>query len=135
MMRIWEVSYNVECDSTSRLKCRNNFDDPYSLLKRQRTKIISQKKCPIVLCIHNVRYKVLVASVVLSPTVQAACDHMKSWFGATPEGDWVSMGVFSDGSYGTPEGVMFSFPVTTNAGTWAIVQVSHSVCTFSCLVQ
>merc|ERR1711879_832160 len=43
---------------------------------------------------------------------KAASDHMKSWFGSTPADDWVSMGVFSDGSYGTAEGVMFSFPVT-----------------------
>jgi len=53
---------------------------------------------------------------------KAASDHMKSWFSGTPADDWVSMGVFSDGSYGTPEGVMFSFPITTNAGQWSIVQ-------------
>jgi len=53
---------------------------------------------------------------------KAACDHMKSWFGSTPADDWVSMGVFSDGSYGTPEGVMFSFPVTTTDGSWSIVK-------------
>ena len=53
---------------------------------------------------------------------KAACDHMKSWFSSTPADDWVSMGVFSDGSYGTPEGVMFSFPVNIKDGKWAIVQ-------------
>jgi len=53
---------------------------------------------------------------------KAASDHMKSWFSCTPADDWVSMGVFSDGSYGTPEGVMFSFPVTIEAGKWSIVQ-------------
>jgi len=53
---------------------------------------------------------------------KAASDHMKSWFSSTPADDWVSMGVFSDGSYGTPEGVMFSFPVTITDGKWAIVQ-------------
>jgi len=53
---------------------------------------------------------------------KAASDHMKSWFSGTPADDWVSMGVFSDGSYGTPEGVMFSFPITTNGGQWSIVQ-------------
>lgn len=53
---------------------------------------------------------------------KAASDHMKSWFGSTPADDWVSMGVFSDGSYGTPEGVMFSFPVTISNGKWSIVQ-------------
>merc|ERR1712002_186001 len=53
---------------------------------------------------------------------KAASDHMKSWFGSTPGDDWVSMGVFSDGSYSTPEGVMFSFPVTISNGKWSIVQ-------------
>jgi len=51
---------------------------------------------------------------------KAASDHMKDWFqGAT---DFVSMGVFSDGSYGTPKDVMFSFPVTIQGGKWSIVQ-------------
>lgn len=53
---------------------------------------------------------------------KAASDHMKSWFGSTPAEDWVSMGVFSDGSYDTPEGVMFSFPITIKDGKWTIVQ-------------
>lgn len=53
---------------------------------------------------------------------KAASDHMKSWFGSTAADDWVSMGVFSDGSYGTAEGVMFSFPVTVLNGKWSIVQ-------------
>ena len=48
---------------------------------------------------------------------------MKSLFSSTPEDDWVSMGVFSDGSYGTPVGVMFSFPITVKDGAWSIVQV------------
>jgi len=53
---------------------------------------------------------------------KAASDHMKSWFSSTPADDWVSMGVFSDGSYNTPEGVMFSFPITIKDGKWSIVQ-------------
>jgi len=53
---------------------------------------------------------------------KAASDHMKSIFQGTPEGEFVSMGVFSDGSYGTPEGVMFSFPITIKDGKWSIVQ-------------
>ena len=40
----------------------------------------------------------------------------------TPEGDWVSMAIPSDGSYGTPEGLISSFPCTTAAGEWSIVQ-------------
>lgn len=51
---------------------------------------------------------------------KAASDHMKDWFQGTSE--CVSMGVFSDGSYGTPKDVMFSFPVTTQGGKWNIVQ-------------
>ena len=47
---------------------------------------------------------------------------MKSWFSSTPDNDWVSMGVFSDGSYDTPVGVMFSFPITIKDGKWSIVQ-------------
>jgi len=53
---------------------------------------------------------------------KAACDHMKSWFSCTEEDNWVSMGVFSDGSYDTPVGVMFSFPVQIKDGKWSIVQ-------------
>ena len=42
----------------------------------------------------------------------AAIDHVRSWVLGTPEGDWVSMGVVSDGSYGVPEGIISSFPCT-----------------------
>ncbi|MCU1499205.1 MAG: malate dehydrogenase [Acidimicrobiales bacterium] len=52
----------------------------------------------------------------------AACDHMRDWIAGTPEGDWVSMAVPSDGSYGVPEGLISSFPVTTSGGEWSIVQ-------------
>lgn len=55
---------------------------------------------------------------------KAACDHVKSWWNGTSDGEFVSMGVFSDGSYGTPEGVMFSFPIQIDgqSKTWKIVQ-------------
>ena len=52
----------------------------------------------------------------------AAIDHVRDWMGETPEGDWVSMAVPSDGSYGVPEGVLSGFPVTTAAGGFTIVQ-------------
>lgn len=52
----------------------------------------------------------------------AAMDHIKSWCSGTPENDWVSMAIPSDGSYGIPEGVIYSFPVTIKAGEYAIVQ-------------
>jgi malate dehydrogenase len=52
----------------------------------------------------------------------AALDHMRDWMRGTPAGDWVSMGIPSDGSYGIPEGVIYSYPVTCKAGEYAIVQ-------------
>nr|CAH7767915.1 unnamed protein product [Callosobruchus chinensis] len=53
---------------------------------------------------------------------KAACDHMRDWFLGTASGKFVSMGVISDGSYGSPKDVIFSFPVTTRDGKWQIVQ-------------
>jgi malate dehydrogenase len=52
----------------------------------------------------------------------AAIDHMRDWVKGTPDGDWVSMAVPSDGSYGVPEGLISSFPCTTKDGRWEIVQ-------------
>jgi len=52
----------------------------------------------------------------------AAIDHMRDWVHDTPEGDWVSMGVPSDGSYGVPEGLISSFPCVVRDGEWQIVQ-------------
>lgn len=52
----------------------------------------------------------------------AALDHVHDWMLGTPEGDWVSMGIPSDGSYGIPEGVIYSYPVTCKAGEYSIVQ-------------
>ena len=46
---------------------------------------------------------------------------MRDWIRGTPEGEIVSMGVPSDGSYGIQEGVIYSFPVTTSNGTYKIV--------------
>ncbi len=51
-----------------------------------------------------------------------AVDHMRDWVLGTADGDWVSMGVPSDGSYGIPEGLMYSFPVTCKNGDYSIVQ-------------
>ncbi|KAL9262519.1 Malate dehydrogenase-like protein [Drosera capensis] len=52
----------------------------------------------------------------------SACDHIRDWVLGTPEGTWVSMGVYSDGSYNVPAGVIYSFPVTCKNGEWTIVQ-------------
>jgi len=52
----------------------------------------------------------------------ATIDHARDWLRGSPEGDWVSMAVRSDGSYGVEEGIMSSFPVTTRDGSYEIVQ-------------
>jgi malate dehydrogenase len=52
----------------------------------------------------------------------AAIDHVRDWTFGTPGGDWVSMAIPSDGSYGVEEGIISSFPVTTSAGTYEVVQ-------------
>lgn len=52
----------------------------------------------------------------------AAIDHVYTWVNGTAAGDWTSMGIPSDGSYGVPEGIISSFPVTTENGTYEIVQ-------------
>ncbi|GBG37569.1 malate dehydrogenase [Mycobacterium montefiorense] len=58
------------------------------------------------------------AASAASATVDAA----RSWLLGSPKDDWVSMAVLSDGSYGVPEGIVSSFPVTTKDGNWSIVQ-------------
>ncbi len=52
----------------------------------------------------------------------AAIDHMRSWALGTADGDWVSMGIPSDGSYGIPDGIIYSYPVTCRDGRYQIVQ-------------
>ncbi len=58
------------------------------------------------------------AASAASATIDAARD----WLHGSPEGDWVSMAVVSDGSYDVPEGIVYSYPVTTKDGEWEIVQ-------------
>ena len=52
----------------------------------------------------------------------AAIDHIRDWFRGSTQGDWVSMGIPSDGSYGIPEGVIYSYPVVCRGGHYDIVQ-------------
>lgn len=52
----------------------------------------------------------------------AAIFHMRDWALGSPEGDWVSMGVYSDGSYGIEKGLIYSFPCVCKNGDWEIVQ-------------
>jgi malate dehydrogenase len=52
----------------------------------------------------------------------ATVAHARDWMRGSADGDWLSMSVPSDGSYGVPEGLISSFPVTTKDGSWEIVQ-------------
>jgi malate dehydrogenase len=52
----------------------------------------------------------------------AAIDHVFDWVNGTAEGDWTSAAIMSDGSYGVPEGIISSFPVTAEGGDWKVVQ-------------
>ena len=52
----------------------------------------------------------------------SAIDHIHDWVLGTPEGDWTSMSIPSDGSYGVPDGIISSFPVTCSGGEYSIVQ-------------
>jgi malate dehydrogenase len=52
----------------------------------------------------------------------AAIDHVRNWISGSRDGDWVTMGVPSDGSYGVPEGVIFGYPVTCRGGQYQLVK-------------
>ena len=52
----------------------------------------------------------------------AAIDHVRDWVGGTRDGDWLTMGVPSDGSYDIPEGVIYGYPVTTKGGEYQVVK-------------
>ena len=52
----------------------------------------------------------------------AAIDHVRDWALGTADGDWVSMGIPSDGSYGIKPGVIYGYPVTVKGGKFSIVQ-------------
>ncbi|KAI8545426.1 hypothetical protein RHMOL_Rhmol07G0038500 [Rhododendron molle] len=69
----------------------------------------------------DVILKVRKLSSALS-AASAACDHIRDWLLGTSKGTWVSMGVFSDGSYGIQPGLFYSFPVTCQNGKWSIAQ-------------
>jgi malate dehydrogenase len=52
----------------------------------------------------------------------AAIDHIRDWISGSRDGDWITMGVPSDGSYGVPEGVIYGYPVTTRNGSYQVVK-------------
>lgn len=66
----------------------------------------------------------VIAARKLSSAMSAAkaiCDHVRDWWFGTKEGEWVSMGVCSDGSYGIPEGIFYSYPLKITNKTYEIV--------------
>lgn len=58
----------------------------------------------------------------VASAANAAIDHVHDWVHGTPDGDWTSAGIPSDGSYGVPEGLISSFPAVSKDGAWQIVQ-------------
>ncbi|MEZ4711110.1 MAG: malate dehydrogenase [Caldilineaceae bacterium] len=52
----------------------------------------------------------------------AAINHVQTWYNGTPAGDWISMGIPSTGAYGSPAGVIFSYPVTVQNGEYTVVE-------------
>ena len=53
---------------------------------------------------------------------QAILDHLRDWYAGTPAGDWTSVGLYSHGEYGVPEGLFFGFPVTSGGSDWSVVE-------------
>jgi len=67
----------------------------------------------------------IIAARKLSSAMSAAkaiCDHVRDWWFGTPDHDWTSMGVVSDGSYGIEKGLVYSFPVRCKDKKWSIIQ-------------
>ena len=60
--------------------------------------------------------------LVAASAANAAIAHVRNWIGGTPEGDWVSMGLPADGSYGIAEGVMYGYPAVCRNGRYEIVK-------------
>ncbi|KAK1267069.1 Malate dehydrogenase, cytoplasmic [Acorus gramineus] len=87
-------------------------------LKGEFIKIVQQRGAAII--------KARKLSSALS-AASSACDHIRDWVLGTPEGTWVSMGVYSDGSYNVPAGLIYSFPVTCRNGEWTIVQATYMI--------
>jgi malate dehydrogenase len=52
----------------------------------------------------------------------AAIDHVRDWISGSRDGDWVTMGIAADGSYGIPEGVIYGYPVTCRGGSYQVVK-------------
>jgi len=86
-------------------------DDAY--LDGEFIKVVQQRGAAII--------KARKLSSALS-AASSACDHIRDWVLGTPKGSYVSMGVYSDGSYNVPPGIIYSYPVTCAKGDWTIVQ-------------
>jgi malate dehydrogenase len=86
-------------------------DDAY--LDGEFIKVVQQRGAAII--------KARKLSSALS-AASSACDHIRDWVLGTPKGTFVSMGVYSDGSYNVPAGIIYSYPVTCANGEWTIVQ-------------
>lgn len=75
------------------------------LIQKRAMEVVQQRKKPTIMS-----------------AAQAISDHLRDWYFGTAEGDWVSMGVISDGSYGITEGLVFSVPVRCKDFEYEIVK-------------
>lgn len=100
--------FHAQCDGTPVTKL---LDDAW--LKEQFLPTVSKRGKAII----NARGKSSAASAA-----SAAIDHMATWFKGTSEGEWASMAIPSQGQYGVPEGLIFSFPVTVKDGEYTVVE-------------
>lgn len=91
----------------------NNVDVPAEWLEKEFIPTVQQRGAAII--------KARGASSAAS-AASSAIDHMRDWALGTKDGDWVSMAIPSDGSYGIAEGLIYSFPVTCVNGNYRIVQ-------------
>lgn len=108
-------------DLSTVLLHKENKDVPALSLLTNEEKWVKEEFIPTV---QN-RGTVVMEARGLSSAMSAAAaiaDHLSSWILGTKPGESVSMGVWSDGSYGAPKDVIFSFPVSCNHGEWKIVQ-------------
>ena len=83
-------------------------------MRRRRTLALLKRACTLTLALGMTSSAASAANATIA--------HVRDWLLGTPQDDWTSMAVVSDGSYGVPAGLVSSFPVRCAGGDWQIVQ-------------
>lgn len=104
-------------------------NDFVSIIQKRGAAVIAARKMSSAMSVCSMFKKILSKKkkktkrfYCLLQAAKAASDHMKDWWNGTSAGSHVSMGVISDGSYGVPKDIVFSFPVEIKNKQWTIVQ-------------